>query len=417
MPHSAFDRLPKHLTISFPLWQIFGTPGAYSPYYDIDRCIREHAERGFNCIRIESGAGLIHDLAGNPRPPLDVTDMFGRFELVPRQQHVTGDGGSCDLLARLVETCESAKRHGVFLILSSWYYLHTYWYHKANDPICDELFAIPPHERFAAFANFWHYILKELEARGLDDTIAFVEICNECNDHPYLNGHGNHGASKRLDPEETAHFREEHEAALAFLKREHPQLLFAYDTSSPPREDGCIPSNADVYNFHSYYLWSIYNEVADAHPEWFRGEITPAAVERSREGRRPVSPDWYERVARFNDLDMRYLPDFEAELEKKLAENLPKYVERFDRQLAFAKQHAGNRPIVCGEGVSYICHKELLWEEHSDAYWELVLEGIQKYKEAGLWGTVIRTCCGTEDPSWTLCRDRLLACNRLFLGD
>lgn len=29
-----------------------------SPYYDIDKAMREHTERGFNCIRIDSGTGL-----------------------------------------------------------------------------------------------------------------------------------------------------------------------------------------------------------------------------------------------------------------------------------------------------------------------------------------------------------------------
>ena len=36
---------------------------------------------------------------------------------------------------------------------------------------------------------------------------------------------------------------------------------------------------------------------------------------------------------------------------------------------------------------------------------------------ANLRGTVIRTCCGTEDPSWELCRDRFLALNRFLPED
>ena len=59
------DYLPKKLTISFPLCPIYGTKGEYSPYYDIEKVIIEHKERGFNCIRIDSGAGLVRDLDGN----------------------------------------------------------------------------------------------------------------------------------------------------------------------------------------------------------------------------------------------------------------------------------------------------------------------------------------------------------------
>lgn len=32
MEHLTFDRLPERLTISFPLWLIYGTKGEYSPY-------------------------------------------------------------------------------------------------------------------------------------------------------------------------------------------------------------------------------------------------------------------------------------------------------------------------------------------------------------------------------------------------
>ena len=74
-------------------------------------------------------------------------------------------------------------------------------------------------------------------------------------------------------------------------------------------------------------------------------------------------------------------------------------------------------PTVCGEGVSYIGHKELVWEEHSEIYWRLMEETILKYKEFGLWGTVIRTCCGPEDPCWNLCADKLRYLNDLFKSE
>ena len=179
MKNDCLNSLPPRLTVSFPLWLFYGTKGENSPYYNIEKVIREHKERGFNCIRIDSGAGLIHDLEGNLREPFDIGDMFGEYEKIPRQQHVIGDGGKCDLLERLIETFEVCKRYGIYVILSQWYYLHTYWYHKAGDPVCDEMFAIEPRDRFDAFRKFWHYILSELERRGLDSQIAFVEVFNE----------------------------------------------------------------------------------------------------------------------------------------------------------------------------------------------------------------------------------------------
>jgi len=43
--------------------------------------------------------------------------------------------------------------------------------------------------------------------------------------------------------------------------------------------------------------------------------------------------------------------------------------------------------------------------------------GLDLYKKAGVWGAVIRTCCGPEDPCWTLCKDKLTELNRFFLED
>ncbi len=52
------NRLPEKLAISFPIWCLLDTPGD-GVYHDLERVVREHAERAFNCIRTEDGAGLI----------------------------------------------------------------------------------------------------------------------------------------------------------------------------------------------------------------------------------------------------------------------------------------------------------------------------------------------------------------------
>lgn len=417
--HEAFKRLPKKLTISFPLWLIYGTKGENSPYYDIDKVMKEHAERGFNCVRIDSGAGLIHNIKGELRGDFYVADMFGEYEKIPRQQYITGDGGRCDLLGRLIKVFECAEKYGIYVILSQWYYLHTYWFHQKGDPICDELFALTANERIGAFAKFWHYILLELEKRGLDKRIVFVELFNESDDHPYLCGIRRFGSNPNslVSDEERAEFLRLHEEALDFLKEKHPNLLFAYDSARAKENDPCAPRNADVFNFHNYYLWVLYSVTINEHPEWFRNEITEEHVKSSREGRLPAAPDWYDRVSRYNDIDTSYLPDIEKALEQKFIETRDDYIRKINSAIDITLKNANGRPIVCGEGVSYICHKDILWEEHSDSYWEIVRYGLEKYKEAGLWGTVIRTCCGPEDPCWTLCKDKLLELNTYFLQD
>ena len=416
--HKRFSELPKRLTVSFPLWLIYGTEGGYSPYLDLDKAIREHSERGFNCIRIDGGAGLTHDLDGNPRKPFEMTDIFGEYEKLPRQEHMLGESGTVDLLSRLIETLRCCKKYGVYVILSQWYYLHTYWIHKAGDPVADELIAIPTHERFMAFAKFWHYILLEAEKHGLDGQIAFVEIFNEVNDHPYRCGiEWDHAAKKSISAEEKALFKKEHEDAIAWLKELHPKMMFGYDCGSYIDDETCLPGNADVYNFHSYYLWSLYGDTMREHPEWFNGRITPADVAATREGRRPAQSDWYERVALYNDMKPEVIPQVENALENKFLEEREKYVTKMETT---AKMSVGNKlgiPTVCGEGVSYICSKKILWEEHSDSYWSLVRQTLQTYKNLGVFGSVIRTCMGPEDPCWDLCKDRIRELNLLFLSD
>jgi len=412
------NNLPKRLTISFPLWILMDTPGESACYHDLDKIVREHAERGFNCIRLDDGAGLCHDINGNRRGAVEIMHHFGEFEKTLRQQHIIGDGGKCDLLKRLFELCEAAKKYNVYLILSSWYYLHTYCFHPEGDPVCDELFKISPHDRFMAFAKFHHYIIKELEEKGYDDRIAFVEILNEANGLPFVNGYG---GKNGLDDDELAKFTREHEDAILWLKKERPQLIFGYDSYTPWDDPRQIPKNMDVYNFHAYYMWNIYDIVISEHKEeLILDKYTEEDVRLTRKGRIPAADDWYERETLYNNLDRTKIPLMEKYLEEKLIEKYADYIKAVEENLENVRKNTSpypNVPIVCGEGVSYIGHKELIWEEKSETYWKLVEEVIRKYKEFGMWGTVVRTCMGPEDPSWDICADRIKRINRVFLED
>ena len=73
-------------------------------------------------------------------------------------------------------------------------------------------------------------------------------------------------------------------------------------------------------------------------------------------------------------------------------------------------------PVVSGEGVTYCSSQKLLWEEKSEEYWDMVKYAMMRYKEIGLWGTLIKTCLGPEDPSWELCKDKIKELNEMFLA-
>ncbi len=410
--HPAFARLPKRLTISFPIWGLYDIEGR-GCYADLDRMVREHVERGFNCIRLDDGAGLMHDLSGKPLGAVSLGNAFGKYDEMLRQFGAIGGEGKCDLLKRLIVLAEAAKRHGVYLILSSWYYLHTYWFVR-DESLNDRLFAIPPTDRFMAFAKFLHDILVELETRGLSDCIAFAEIFNEADGLRFINGYGGENG---LSDGEIAAFREKHEEAIAYLQAAHPNTLFAYDSYTPWSDPRQIPNNLQIFNFHNYYLWGVYG-VIGKHPEFFQGATTAEEVAVTREGMIPATSDWYQRAAVYDNLDKRKFPEMEAALEQTLTENWEKYRTAFEEGLANVEKLRAafpEAPIVVGEGVSYIASKELVWEEKSDAYWRFVEMANRRYRELGYWGTVVRTCCGPEDPAWQMAKEKLLHVNRLFL--
>jgi hypothetical protein len=107
--------------------------------------VAEAVERGFNCFRIEGGAGITHDAEGRPRGELEFYPVLPGHDLLTRgQQHMTG--GRVDLLKRLIELCTVARRYNVKLILSSWYYLHTFWFTDKN--VTAELLGLPLEKRF-----------------------------------------------------------------------------------------------------------------------------------------------------------------------------------------------------------------------------------------------------------------------------
>ena len=72
--------------------------------------------------------------------------------------------------------------------------------------------------------------------------------------------------------------------------------------------------------------------------------------------------------------------------------------------------------LVMGEGVSYCCANDLLFEEHSALYWETVKRQARLLREAGFAGTVVRTTSGPEDPSWSLRRQDYIEANGIFLA-
>lgn len=415
----------EHLAILFWNFGVLNT-GHNGIFNDLERRMSEAVERGFNCIRTESGAGITHDAEGRPRGQREF------YAALPGQDHFTRglqhtSGGRIDVLKRLIELCTVAKRYKVKVILSSWYYLHTFWFTDKN--LTAELLGLPLEKRLMYFARGLHYILRELKQRGLADVIATSEIFNEVNEMSLF---------YRQPVEVVRKFRLLHEEALDFLKTRHPDIRFSLNTTTASINPEVAPRNAQVWTYHSYYLWSIYRlfeqdlvagnsdlndpSVYASIRRFLRRDIVPfRTILSSREGRPPIKPDWYRRVWLYRNLEPNAMP----ELERMLQESLEKRIDEFKQRATTGVETAVKLrdqvfpgiPLILGEGASYCADHRLRWEERSDAYWEVVEHAARTYREHGFWGAVPRTNSGPEDPVWHEYPERLQRANAVFLGE
>jgi len=424
--------LPNRLSISFPIWALQNTaPGG--AYADLDRFVREHVERGFNCIRFDDGAGLIYDATGHLRRTVPIVEPFPGFTHDIRQSWCTGNGGECDIFGRLIELLKVAKKYNVFVILSSWYYLHTYWY-CGDEARNRKLHAIAPHDRYRFFAEELDRILSELRTRNLLDRVAAAEVFNEADGLPFINGYG---AVNHLSVPELQQFREEHEAAIAFLRSRHPDVLFAYDTYTPWTDVDQMPRNLQVWNFHLYCVWSVYSLLegnlltpgvdvekssqAESIRKFCKEKLVSLEdVRRCRQGKLAAAEDWYRRIWLYSNLAPEKMPELDTLLSAAFDQNYAAFQKKLDEGLAEALRIRDavvpEAPLVLAEGITYCGNNHIAWEEKSDRYWTFLEYAVERYREVGLWGCVLRTCCGPEDPGWNLRKNDLLRLNRLFQG-
>ena len=421
-------------TITFPIWCLHDTPGN-GAYHDLDTVVREAVERGFNCLRVDDGAGLIDFSTNPPNGVVPLFEPYANFTRNIRQSWCIGNGGDCDLVARLLDLFKAARKYHVSIVLSSWYYLHTYWY-CGNMALNQRLHAIPPHERFQYFAEQLDHIIALLRQHGYIEQIAFAEILNEADGLKFL---GDYGNSRHVSREERQHFRKDHEEAIAFLRRRNPDVLFAYDTYASAQTDpDLFPTNLQLWNFHCYYMWDLYS-ILEGHLLWSNVDVESPAenqqalpylkqphapladVFASRNGRLYAEEGWYRRIWLYSQLDPAKMPELEAKFIRQFEQDYGKYQEKLvkilDATVAFRDAHCPGVPLVMGEGCTFCGSYFLQWEEKCDKFWEFQQFAADQYRAHGLLGAILKTCNGPEDPSWTLRKDDYARIHRSMLKE
>lgn len=406
----------EKMTISFWIWGMFDDGGVY---HDLDTKMRELKERGFNTIRTESLAGLLGKPDGSPRGTVHIRRPFGEYGRRVRQMDILRHDIDINAAESIVRFFSAAKRNDVKVIISSWYFLHTNWF--LDKDVNDGIYSLSTEEKFRYFKDEYDKILTLLEKNDLTGQLAFYELFNEFTGIYFTH------------VKETGTIRKYHEKAIAELKRLHPWAKAAYDIGATP--DELIPRNVDFLNYHLYHLWFAYRPfeqdmviAAEGDPEY--NKITKAFtqeniisvndIEKARGGRIRSAIDWERRVALYDSIDPEKIPL----LEQVLEENLQKvHADCFD---AFEKEVSGiveqrdrvvpKAKLVMGEGMTYCCANDLLFEEHSDLYWTITKKQAKLLNSAGFIGAVVRTTSGPEDPSWKLRKDDYIEANNIFRG-
>jgi hypothetical protein len=429
------EHLPHRLAISFWIMNWFYGIKKGDYFHDLEKCFVELRERGFNSIRVDSGAGLTHDIQGRPRGEIFLRGPFLEYSRPIRQQNFLPGGCHCDVMKRLIELFTLAKQYDVYVILSSWFYLHTFWF--VEDNIRGELFSLLPEKRFMHFAKSLDRIIDILKEKDLHRWIAFAEIQNEADGIPFLIDE-----IKKDPPDEELErihkYRQFHEEALDYLKDKHPDILFALDTYHPYVNEELIPRNMQVWNMHSYYIWPIYHayegnlleETTDlSNPQNYafidRFLRKPLAslddIKKTQGCDLNVMDNWYRRVWLYYNTNPAMVPELDQCLSKDLDRDIGKYKERAYDAITHAEKIRQAKfpgiPMVMSEGPTYCAHTAMRWEEKSEAYWSLIEYNTKLLREYRYWGCVPRTNSGPEDPAWMEFPDQLRHINRLFLDD
>lgn len=387
--------LPRKLSIDLWIWSWISAATPGEPYDDLERCVLETKARGFNAVRIEAGLNWAFTLDGRPRGPVSFGPWIAGYSSNAASADARG-GGRHDILERVLHLFELARRHDLYVILTSWEYQDSSWF-VAEPALRAEVFAIPPEHRFRHLAEQHDRLLNLLKARGLAAHVAFVEIHNEpdCSDLPQ-------GADgKRL-----------HTEAIALLRARHSDILVSGDFAG--HDYALVPDNVQVFDQHVYaavgwYFEHIYKQTVlskEFDPRQPRAleplrrilkdEIVPWDVFIGPA--RNVKPFWHPMMWLYENID-------NARWDGWVTEMFPQWKDRIwaEARKRFAEdaQEAGRRglPLVFDEG-GYFAPPRL-------SQFELTPAGLSLFElfadlaiAHNYWGFMPWTFCSPDHLIW-----------------
>jgi hypothetical protein len=397
--------------LAISLWDFswYTQAGPGEPFEDIDLAFEQLVDRGFTAIRICAMPFLLFS-GMVPGREFDVCGLGDRYGQRTRWYNVRG-GYPLDPLARLEALFDSAARHDVQVIVSSWEYQQSPCF-VTDDAWFRALAGVPGAKRAAALADAQAGLVSHLQRVGLAGPIAYVELHNEVDNCALV------PATATSPAGHYARLRAPLEEGLARFRTAHPDVPVTYSVGEPwPLEFADLPPS-DVTHVHFYaygVLAALYEAVGLGHGTGPRPEIsawptpTLAAMLRTdappREEHRPTAT--WQSAATSLSPDLFYVHDWVEpkqwdawlyqhydEYRHAMRQSLETWV---DATADLARSHQA--PAVLGEGVIGYTPLHTRFEEDAVGK-ELAELTVRRALRAGFAGTVLTSNAAPHHPTW-----------------
>jgi hypothetical protein len=382
-------------------WYTRTGPGA--PFHDLDAAFAQAVDRGYNTVRICAMPWLLFR-SGLDTTALTFEGLGGEYGQRMRWYDVP-ERSTVDGRAWLLELFRAARRHDCRVIVSSWEYQQSPSF-LADESWYRALYAIPPDERPVALADAHADLIDLLEAEGLADRVAFVELHNEIQFSGIARGlnAGLPGLQPTL------------ERGIAHFKARKPGVPVTVNVAHVPvGEMRALPRNADVAVFHPY-VYGVLGQLVDEFA--LRDESRPYPQERAyrellRDGAPPLE-QWHPTGADAWKTEATLIPQREVYthdwcdpdkwdrwLYDRYGEHRRAMREVLDLWIDAAADWAAERgiPLVFGEGwVGYTpLHTDF---EEGPVGAEICEHAVRRSAEVGAWGTLVCSNAAPQHPMW-----------------
>lgn len=424
VPVPPRDGVPDRLTITLWDFSWYVRTGEGEPFENLDRAAAEAVERGYNTIRICAMPFLLFG-SGLDTTAVELDRLGGDYAQNVRWYDV-GAPTVIDGRAHLRELFEVCRRHGLFVILSSWEYQQSSSFATAPD-WWDALRAVDPEDRAERLAESLAALIDFLAEHGLDDRIAFTELHNEVQI-----GHLSDGLTSWLvdDARTVVELEPRLTRGLArFHELQPDQPVTVNYAHVPVASMRAVPHNIDVLVVHPY-IYGVLDEVTQAFD--LRGSLAdfPRAAVEAAGILRADAPDaesWVlppERAWKSEativgkpEIFLHDWVDAEA-FDRFLYERYQAHRVEMDRVLRIWLDVAADAsrsrgiPLAFGEGwVGYTpLHGTF---EEGPVGSEFCRRAVRESARVGAWGTIVCSNAAPHHPMWADVALQI-ECNRMF---